>query len=213
MKLYYSPGACSLGPHIVLRELKIPHELRVVKVADRANYRAEFLAINPRARVPALEVDGEILTEAPALVVYLASLKPDGGLLPPLGSKDLARALEWLNWATSVLHIAYAQHWRPNRFLAEGVDTKPLVENGKKIIERLNDEIEQRLVGPWLLGGRYSVADCFLLAFYRWGGRIALPMAERYPRWTEWSRRMIARPAVREAVEIEGIGYELFGGA
>lgn len=212
MKLYYSPGACSMAPHIVLRETGIEHELAAVALADRANHSPGYLRVNPRGRVPALDVDGKVYTEVPALLVYLASLRPDSGLLPPLGSAELARALEWLGWLSSTLHVAYAQHWRPERFLTPEMDAQGFAAQGKSLIERFNGEIEARITGPWLVGERYTVADPYLLVFYRWGNRIGIPMASRQPIWTRWVERMLERPAVRETIQIEGIGYEHFGG-
>ncbi|MGZ9202373.1 MAG: glutathione S-transferase N-terminal domain-containing protein, partial [Caulobacteraceae bacterium] len=119
MKLFYSPGACSIAPHILLRELELPHTLQLVSLADGEHNTASYLRINPKARVPALEIGGEIYTEVPALLTYLASLKPEAGLLPALGSVELARTLEWLAWLSSTVHIAFAQFRRPERFLPD----------------------------------------------------------------------------------------------
>jgi len=210
IKLYYSPGACSLAPHVALREVGAEFELARVKVRERENLRPEYLAVNPRARVPALELDGEIYTETPALLVYIASLNPGAGLLPPPGSPGLARCLEWLAWLSSSLHIAFAQHWRPERFLPEGSDSSALTEFGKGAIERMSGEVEERLAGPWLLGSHFSLADIYALPFYRWGYRVGLPMKQDYPRWTAWTERMLERPAVLAAIECEGIAESQF---
>src|SRR5687768_17474108 len=93
MKLFYSPGACSLAPHVALREIGAGFELVRVSVADKENFAPHFLRINPRARVPALEIDGEIYTEVPALLVHIASLQPRAALLPPPATANHARAL------------------------------------------------------------------------------------------------------------------------
>ena len=212
MKLYYSPGACSLAPHVALREIDADFELVEVKIAERANFAQDYLEVNPRARVPALEVDGEIYTEASGLLLYIASLRPESGLTPPSGTPELARCLEWLAWLSSSLHIAYAQHWRPERFLAPGSDSDAFVEQGRRIIQRMNGEVEDRLIGPWFLGRRFSLADLYALPFYRWGHRIGLSMADDFPRWTAWSEHMLERSAVRAAIEREGIGETLFRG-
>ena len=210
MKLYYSPGACSLAAHIVFREICVPIELVEIVVARRENFSPEFLKVNPRARVPTLEIDGEIYTEVPALLTFAASLRPDAGLLPPLGSAQLARCLEWLGWFSSSLHIAYAQLWRPERFLPPTSDSREFIESARPIVERMNREVEDRILGPWLLGDRYSIADAYALPFYRWGNRIGIPMAECCPRWAAWAERMLQRPAVREAIDTEKLGYESF---
>ena len=210
MKLYYSPGACSLAPHVALREIGAAFELVEVRTADKANFRPDYLAVNPRARVPALEVDGQIYTEVAGLLVYIAAQKPALGLLPPASSPDLARCLEWVAWFSSGLHIAYAQHFRPERFLPEGEDNSGFTRHALGIVERMSGEVEARQIGPWLLGDAFTIADVYALPFYRWGNRVGLAMAVLFPRWTEWSERMIERPAVREAIAQEGIGEELF---
>jgi len=210
MKLYYSPGACSLAPHVALREIGVDFELVEIRVADRQNFTPEYLVVNPRARVPALDVDGRIYTEAPALLVYIASLRPELELLPLPGTEALARCLEWMMWFSSSLHIGYAQHWRPERFLPAGAEATAFTERGKEIISQMNIEVEQRLVGPWFLGDEFSLADIYALPFYRWGNRISLPMTECCPRWTEWSEQMLRRPSVRSAIAREGIGEDLF---
>lgn len=206
LTLYYSPGACSLGPHIVIEEAGIDCKLHRVPVAEGANLKADYVAINPRARVPALDIDGRVMTEGLAIMVYLASLKPQCGLIPNQGSHDLAKCLEWTGWLSSTLHISYAQYWRPHRFLPHGHDPKVLVDQGRVNIIAQNREIEERLVGPWILGDDYSIADCYLLAFYRWGVRIGLPIVESFPRWTAWKDRILQRPAVQRTIAKEGIG-------
>lgn len=210
MKLYYSPGACSLAPHVALREIGTAFELVRVSVADKENFSADYLRVNPRGRVPALEIDGRVVTEAPALLVTIASLKPEADLLPPAGTADFARALEWIAWFSSSLHIAYACYWRPERFLPAGADTAALVGHGRATIERMNAEVEERLVGPWLLGERFSLADVYALPFFRWGNRIGLDMARAHSRWARWTARMLDRPAVQAALGAEGLAASEF---
>jgi glutathione S-transferase len=98
--LYYSPGSCSLAPHIALNEIGQPFELRKFATADRANYSAEYLAINPKGRIPALQIDGFILTENPAILAYLGRRFPSAGLYPVDGSEAEARCLELLAWSS-----------------------------------------------------------------------------------------------------------------
>jgi glutathione S-transferase len=202
---FYSPGACSLAPHVVLEELGLEFERRPILIAEGEHRSKEYLEINPRGRVPTLISDGTVITEVPAILTYLASLKPEAGLLPPNGSLDLAKAHELAAWISSTLHIAYAQLWRPERFLPEGADVTALVDHAGTLIRRHCSEVDGRIKGPWVLGDRYSVADAYLLPFYRWGNRIGLPMARDYPRWAEWTRRMLERPAVAKIIQVEGI--------
>jgi glutathione S-transferase len=205
MKLFYSPGACSLAPHVALREIGAEFELAKVSLADGENLAPDYLRINPRARVPALEIDGKLYTEAPALLVHIASLGPAAGLLPPGATADHARTLEWLAWFSSSLHIAYACIWRPERFLPAGADSAPLVAYGREAVARMNGEVEERLSGPWFLGDLYGLADIYALPFFRWGNRIGLDMQAVCPRWAEWGVRMLDRPAVRDALGAEGM--------
>ena len=203
--LYYSPGACSLAAHIVLEEIGEPFEARRVAIAEGKHLAPEYLLLNPRGRVPTLVVDGHPVTEAAAILLYLADRHPALGLTP---SEPLARArcYEWLSFLASSVHIAYAQLWRPRRFLPPDADETALVSSGKTDIVRYNGEIEAGVQVGWLLGERFSIADAYLFPFYRWGVRIGLDMEVSAPRWTRWKDRMLGRPAVQRALATEGIG-------
>jgi glutathione S-transferase len=205
LTLFYSPGACSLAPHLLLEELAIEFERRPILIAEGEHLSEEYLAINPRGRVPTLIADGTIITEVPAILTYVASLQPEAGLLPPAGSVELGKAYELAAWLSSTLHIAYAQLWRPERFLPQGADPSILVEHARILIRRHNGEVEDWIKGPWVLGSAYSIADAYLLPFYRWGNRIGLAMSQDHPRWAAWTRRMLERPAVARAISTEGI--------
>ena len=205
LTLFYSPGACSLAPHVVLEELGLEFERRPVRIAEGEHLSDDYLKINPRGRVPTLIAEGKVVTEVPAILAYLGSLRRDAGLLPPDGSLELARSLELAAWLSSTLHIDYAQLWRPERFLPAGADSAVLVEHARELIRRHSLEAESWIRGPWVLGPSYSIADAYLLPFYRWGNRIGIPMAAHTPRWAEWTRRMLDRPAVARVIAIEGI--------
>ena len=205
LKLYYSPIACSLAPHILLEELGLPFEPVRVSIPDGEHQRPEYLAVNPRGRVPALEVDGEIVTEVPTLLAFLASLRPEAGLVPQPGTLAFARCFEWLAFLSSSLHIAYAQFRRPERFLPPGAPAEPFSEHGRELTKALYLEIEQRLTGPWAVGEQYSIADPYLLPFYLWDVRVDLDVATHCPRWTAWKARVAERPAVQRAAQREGI--------
>lgn len=206
LTLYYSPGACSLGPHILTEELGLRCEYRKVSLAKREQLLGEYRAINPRMRVPALVLSDGVLTEGTAISLYLASLRPNARLLARPGSLEFGKCLEWLAWMASTLHVSYAQVWCPERFLPATSDGALLTQQGRSNITRQNLEVERQFSSTWLLGEAYSIADCYLLAFYRWGVRIGLPMELTYPRWTAWRKRMLERPAVQRVVEREGIG-------
>lgn len=207
LTLYYSPGACSLAPHILLEELNLPFEPVRVEIAKGDHHSPDFFAINPKGRVPALATTEGVITEAPALLLHLSALKPAAGLMPDVASHHGARVLEFLAFLSSGLHIAYAQLWRPQRFVPAGFEARDaFAALGRDRIVEANAEVESRIIGPWLEGDGYSLADIYLFPFYRWGVRIGLPMATLYPRWTAWKERMLARPAVLAAIDREGIG-------
>lgn len=209
-RLYYSPGTCALAPHIALEELGLAYEAAPVLVAQGDNQKPEYLAINPRGRVPALlirDADGErVLTEVPAILIYLAGLKPQARLLPTAG-EPLARAIEWMSWLTSSVHAhAFAQVFRPARFVSDESLHAPLKARGLELLDLAYRDIEQRLQGrEWALGADYSLVDAYLLVFYRWGNRVGVDMRARYPRYTRQAEAVVARPAVQRALQQEQI--------
>lgn len=205
LTLYYSPGACSLAAHIVLEESGAPFEARAVPIRQGAHLTPEYLAINPHARLPALTEGDFTLTENPAILVWLARRFPAAGLLDWEVPERLGRTLELLSFFSSSVHIAFAQIWRAARFAGGAAAREDVVEVGRTAVAGYFDELE-RLAGDggWIVHGRYSIADPYLLVFYRWGALIGLDMAA-YPGWGRHKQAMLARPAVARALAREGI--------
>lgn len=204
MILYYAPTACSIAPHIALEEIGLPFEARRIDLAKGEQTSPEFLAVNPHGRVPALIIDGKTVTEVPALLTYIASLKPAAGLVPPPGTLAYARCFEWLGFLSSSLHVAYAQFRRPGRFVAEGSPAWDEVSNsGRLNCVAAYREVERRLGSGWAVGDAYSIADINLFPFPGWAWRFDFDMAAECPRWTALVERMMARPAVQRAVARE----------
>ena len=204
--LYFSPGSCSLAPHIVLNEIGEPFELRKFATADRANYSAEYLAVNPKGRIPALEIDGFILTEAPAILAYLGRRFPAAGVYPADGGEAEARCLEDLAWSSNTVHVAFAQLFRPERFVPREESYPPVKESGRINYERCLADIEKRLQKQeYALGERFSVVDPFWLVFYRWGARSGYDMRGKFPAFTAHTERLCRRPSVERALATEGI--------
>lgn len=207
LKLYWSPGACSLAPHVLLEELGAPYELELVSIAEGKTRSSEYLAINPKGRVPVLRTDeGELLTEVPAISWYLAQSHTSPSLFPH-GLLDGARCLEWFNWLSGTVHaMAFGQLWRPQRFVEDEALFPPLVAKGRENVVDNFRFVETRMQGRhWAVGHAYTVADPYLLVFYRWGNRIGLDMTADYPAWSRHARRLLERPAVQRALGQEGI--------
>jgi len=207
MRLYYSPGSCSMACHIALEETGAEFEPIAVHLAKGENVHPDYLAVHPQGFVPLLEMqNGERLTEAAAILLHTARAYPLAGLLPESGSLEEARAFEWLAWLTNTLHVAYACLWRPERFTADGKARKAIVSEAKERIARLNAMVDERLGRrDYGSGNRYSIADPFLLVFFRWANRIGLEASDRYPAWADWARRIERRPAVQTVLEREGV--------
>jgi glutathione S-transferase len=220
-RLYYSPGACSLAAHIALEEIGLPYQVELVSASGpregEMTSTAEWKAINPKGRVPALsDVPGRIggranlLTEVPAILFYLARLHPFAGLLPtePAGE---ARCLEWMNYLSSSVHAtAYGQIWRPLRFVNDEKAAAAVRNKGEACVREQYEYIENLVADgrDWSVPGSYSLVDPYLLVFFRWGRRIGIDMASLYPAWTRLITRVAARPAVRRVMEQEGIDMD-----
>lgn len=200
MKLYYSPGACSLAPHIVLREAgfdftPVLASTKSKKLADGT----DFLTINSKGQVPVLELDdGERLTEGPAIVQYLADLAPASGLAPANGTLARVRLQEWLNFISAELHRGFAPLFNP----ATPADYKPVVvANLEKKLDWLDSQLDGR---EFLLDTGFSVADAYLFTVSSWTAYIRMDLA-RWPHVAAHNARVRARPAVQAALRAEGL--------
>jgi glutathione S-transferase len=204
LTLYYSPGACSLAAHVALREAALPFELRRVMIPNGEHLAPEYLAINPRGRIPTLVIDGTPVTELSAILGWIADRAPD--LAPARGTLESAQCAEWLGWFTSAVHISFALVWRGERFLDDGSLHSLLRDKGLAVLRRQFGEVEARFTAhDYLVGGRYSVADANALVFYRWATRVGFDVRREFPAWTRHAERLVQRPAVRDAVAAEGI--------
>jgi glutathione S-transferase len=201
--LYYSPGACSLAAHIVLYEWGVPFEARRAAIAAGETKTPAFLALNPRSRVPLLLIDDKPIRELSGILTWLGQ---QCGLYPAIGSYEAAKCAEWLGWMTSAVHISFALIWRGERFLHDK-RLFPLARmRGYDWLREQFGEIEIALAdNAYVLGQHYSVVDCNILPFYRWGNRIGFDMARDYPNWTAHTKRLLERPAVKAAIAAEDV--------
>jgi glutathione S-transferase len=208
MKLYYSPGACSLAPHIVLEEQGAAYALELVSIAEGKTRTPEYLAINPKGRVPVLVTEeGETLTEVPAICWYLAQ-QASHPMLFPHSALAGARVLEWCNWLSGTVHgMSFAQIWRHHRFVTDESMFPAVEAKGRADVLDHFEVIERRLAGRgWAVGHAYTYVDAYLVVFFRWGNRIGLDMKKDYPGWSDHAERVAARPAVQRALQQEGVG-------
>jgi glutathione S-transferase len=200
MKLYFSPGACSLSPHIVANEAGIPLELVKVDLRSRTVAReGDFWDVNPKGYVPALELDdGEVLTEGPAIVQFLADRAPAAALAPANGTFERVRLQESLNYLTSEIHKAYSPLFNP--------DVLPAVrEERLAYLTRRYALIERQLEGrKHLLGDRFTVADAYLFTLTRWARAVKLDLSG-FPNLEAFQKRVGSRKAVLEAMRAEGL--------
>ena len=200
MKLYYSPGACSLSPHIVANEAGIPLELAKVDVQSKTVAReGDYWDVNPKGYVPALELDdGQVLTEGPAIVQYLADRAPDTGLAPANGSFERVRLQEALNYLTSEIHKSFSPLFRP--------DVLPAVrEERLAYLAKRYALIEKQLDGRrYLFGDRFTVADAYLFTLTRWARAVKLDLSG-FPNLEAFQKRVGSRKAVLEAMRAEGL--------
>lgn len=206
MKLYYSPGACSLAPHIILEELGIPYTAQQMEFSKGDNERPEFLKLNPMGAVPVLELrDGQALTEGVAIHQYLADLKPELHLIPRNGTFERVRCQEWLNFIATELHKSVGALFSPQLFAhspaaLEEVKTSLLSMAGQKL-----DFAEKKLGSKnFALGDDYSVADAYLFTIFSWTNYVGLD-SKKWPNLVAHSKRMLERPAVKRTLMMEGL--------
>lgn len=198
MKLYYSPGACSLSPNIVAREAGIPLDLVKVDVgAKKIDVDGDFFAINPKGYVPALQLDdGDVLTEGPAIVQYLADRNPESGLVPRAGTAERYRMQEMLGYINSEIHKAYSPLFNPATPAAT-------VEERKAYLKKRYKLLDERLAGRrFLFGDQFTAADAYLFTVTSWAGYVKLELSE-YANLAAFQKRVAARPAVQEAMRAE----------
>lgn len=201
LKLFYAPGACSLAPHIALEETGQPFKPVLIDTKGGEHKRSDYLRINPKARVPALAVGDWVLTENPAILQFVGLSHPDAQLWPgdPRGQ---ARAVEWLAWIASTVHVAYAHVRRAERYAGSEAAMQDVRATGREASRVLWAMVDQQLgSGPWALGQHHSVVDAYLLVFWTWGHGpvLGFDMAGAFPDWTAHARRMALRPAVQRA--------------
>lgn len=200
MKLYYSPGSCSLASHIALCETGLPFEIdKLIKTTKMTEGGEDFMKINPKGYVPTIRLDdGSILTEGGAVLQYIADQKPDSGLAPRAGTMERYRLQEWLTFISSEIHKSFSPMF--NKDAPEEV--KNYARNN--LTRRLGYVETQLASKPYLMGDHFTVADAYLFVVTRWSDHAGLDLSP-FPRIREYMARVAARPAVQSAMKAEGL--------
>lgn len=211
LQLHYHPSDASLMPHIFLEELGVPFQLCLVDRARNAQKSPEYLRLNPNGLIPVL-VDGDVvLYETPAILLHLADTHAAAGLMPALGTPQRAQAYKWLVWLsntvqTTLVHYFYAERYVPPEGVADFRDRT------EARLAPLLDQLEAQLLnsgGPWLLGERYTAADCMAFVLCCWTRNLQRP-ANSLPQLAAYIARMRQRPAVQRACATEQLPETFF---
>ena len=208
IQLHYHPGNASMTPHLLLRELGVPFELKYVDRAAAAHKSAEYLKLNPNGLIPVLVDDDLVLYETAAILLHLVDTYPAAGLAPSvLGSAERAQFYKWLAWLSGSVMPMMQHYFYGERMVAPG-NAAGALEVKAQAEARLNalfDQIEAQFAGhggPWFLGDRFSALDPYVFMFCRWSRGFARP-ARALPHIAPFLERMLARPAVQKVFEVE----------
>ena len=204
MKLFYSPGACSLGIHVLLEEIGKPYETEKVDLKSGQQYQPAFASLNAKSKVPTLQRDdGSVLTEFPAIAVWLARKNPDLGLLPTDPDAE-ARILEAMDFCVATIHMqGFSRMFRPSNFSPSAADEEAVKTRGREIFDKGFGIVEKTLAGHDYLGGeRLSVADAALFYVEFWAGRFGVELPSGC---AAHFARMKERPAVKAVLAAEGL--------
>lgn len=203
LTLYYAPNTCSLATHIALIEAGAQYELVRLSFASEDQRKPEFLALNPKGRVPALVTEQGILTETPALLAYVAQRFPSAGLAPLDDAFAFARAQEFNSYLCSTVHVAHAHRMRGYRWTD---DAEAIASLQRKVPHSVTEGFalieDGMLAGPWVLGERFSICDAYLFTLAQWLEADGADLA-RLPRVLEHRARSAARDSVRRAIAEE----------
>lgn len=200
MKLYYTPGACSLAPHIVLREANLRFELAKVDLGTKKTESGEdYLQVNPKGYVPALRLDdGQVLTEVGTVVQYLADLKPEAVLAPKLGTMERYRLMEWLNFISTEIHKSFGPLWNPQT--PEAARQNAIALLGKRFDYLVGALGEQQYV----TGEQFTIADAYLFVVTNWTNLHKIDLG-KWPTLQRFMARVGERPSVQAAMRAEGL--------
>lgn len=212
IQLHYYPSTASMAPHILLRELGVPFELVLVDRLLNAQKMTAYLQLNPNGLIPVL-VDGDlVLYEAAAICLHLCDAHPAAGLAPAVGTAERAHFYKWLTWLTNTLQATLMTYFYPERWVYAGNDTgaAQVKAHAEIKVAVLLDQLDAELArlgqtnaAPWLLGANYSAIDIYTLMLCRWTRNFASNRASDRTHLGQYLQRLLARPAVVKAFEVE----------
>lgn len=199
MKLYYVPGACSLAPHIVLREVEVKFELEAVNLRTGQTSKGDFKILNPKGYVPLLELhNGQTLTEVAVILQYIADFHPEKRLMPAAGTLERYRCLEWLNFIATEVHKTFSPLFRKET-------PEVYASQIKETLGMRFEYVSRNLSGnEYLMGKDFTIADAYLFTILNWAGFLGIDL-KPWPTLTQYMERMKKRPSVIEALKAEGI--------
>jgi len=207
IKLYYSPGACSLASHIALEEAGLDYETQKINTAEGEQRSDWYLKLNPRGRVPTLTVDGNVLTENVGILTYIAGGHPKAGIWPR-DTWHQAKAVSSMAWLSNTVHPTFAHVFRPQRYTDDAQAQEAIKSHARGMYEGYLKEIDGLLQGrKWSIGDQFTVVDGYLVVFYRWGNRLKLD-TKSLRNYSALIDRVLARPAVKKVMADEGISIE-----
>jgi glutathione S-transferase len=201
MKLYFSPGACSLAPHIVLNELDLPHTTVKVDLRNKLTATGEnFFMINPKGSVPALQLEsGQVITEGPVIMQYILDQKPGSSMYSTPASMERYELMQWLNYITSEIHKGLSPLF--NREYMATTAPAWTIANMQKKFKFLSESLSNK---TFLCGSKFTPADAYLFTCLGWGKLVGLDMND-WPTLKAYISRIAERPAVMAAMKLEGL--------
>jgi glutathione S-transferase len=203
MKLYYSPGACSIGIHVLLEEIGKPYDAELLNLKEGAQHKSDFTAVNPKSKVPTLvRDDGGVLTEYPAIAFWLARTNPFANLLPDDVDRQ-AEVLSLTDYAVATIHMqGFGRLFRPSNFSPNPADEDAVKARGKELVEKGFATLDKALAGKEYAIGPFSIADSAIFYVEFWAKRFGVPLP---PNCAAHLERMLARPAVQRVMQQEGL--------
>ena len=203
MKLYYAPGACSIGIHVLLEEIGKPYEAVRLDIRAGDTQKPPFTDVNPKGKVPVLQRDdGMVITEYPVVAHYLAKTNPQAGLMPKTEDAELIAA-QAMDYCVATIHMqGFSRLFRPANFTPNEADHEAVKARGRELVEKGYAIVNNQLDGKEWIAGDYSMADSALFYVEFWGKRMGIQLP---PKLAAHFERMLARPATRRALEQEGI--------